>query len=181
VDAPAGTLVFVPDVSTRRSAVAVEADTTALVVGGPADRPLPVSPFEFYFVAEAPYLAGDYAHAIQIASEGLADWPDHPVIHYQLACYHALAGNRDDAFDHLERARQQPTLASKNGRGRTTTSTPFATMLASEEPLASVMGNLLRQQPRASGRSASFSLTEPSSPRAPSQTVVRWLVASSAA
>jgi tetratricopeptide (TPR) repeat protein len=104
VDAPAGTLVFVPDVSARRSAVAVEADTTALVVGGPAERPLPVSPFEYYFAAEAPYAAGDYARAIEIASEGLEQWPDHPVIHYQLACYHALASNRDDALDHLERA-----------------------------------------------------------------------------
>lgn len=104
VDAPAGTLVFVPDVSARRSAVAVEADTTALVVGGPADRPLPVSPFEYYFVAEAPYVAGDYTRAIEIVSEGLETWPDHPVIHYQLACYHALAGNRDDALDHLRRA-----------------------------------------------------------------------------
>jgi tetratricopeptide (TPR) repeat protein len=104
VDAPAGTLVFIPDVSARRSAVAVEADTTALVVGGPAERPLPVSPFEYYFVAEAPYAAGDYARAIEIASEGLEQWPEHPVIHYQLACYHALAGNREDALDHLERA-----------------------------------------------------------------------------
>jgi tetratricopeptide (TPR) repeat protein len=104
VDAPAGTLVFIPDVSARRSAVAVEADTTALVVGGPAARPLPVSPFEYYFVAEAPYAAGDYARAIEIASEGLEQWPEHPVIHYQLACYHALAGNREDALGHLERA-----------------------------------------------------------------------------
>jgi tetratricopeptide (TPR) repeat protein len=104
VDAPAGTLVFVSDVSARRSAVAVEPDTTALVVGGPADRPLPVSPFEFYFVAEAPYLAADYARAIEIASEGLEQRPEHPVIHYQLACYHALAGNRDEALNHLTRA-----------------------------------------------------------------------------
>jgi hypothetical protein len=59
VDAPAGTLVFVPDVSSRRSAVAAEPETVALVIGGPANRPLPVSPFEFYFRAEAPYLAGD--------------------------------------------------------------------------------------------------------------------------
>jgi tetratricopeptide (TPR) repeat protein len=104
VDAPAGTFVFVPDVSSRRSAVAVEPETVALVVGAPADRPLPVSPFEFYFVAEAPYLAGDYARAIEIAAEGLDQWPDHPVIHYQLACYHALAGDRDEALEHLERA-----------------------------------------------------------------------------
>ncbi len=103
-DAPAGTLVFVPDVSTRREAVAVEPGTTALVVGGPADRPLPVSPFEFWYVAEAASVAGDYARAIDIISEGFEHWPDHPRIHYHLSCYHALAGNRNAALDHLASA-----------------------------------------------------------------------------
>jgi tetratricopeptide (TPR) repeat protein len=104
IDAPAGTIVFVPDVEAKRSAVAVAPNTTAFVVGGPADRPLPTSPFEYWFVAEAPYSRGDYATAIEIASEGLEQWPDHPVLHYQLACYQALAGHAEPALDHLERA-----------------------------------------------------------------------------
>ena len=101
IDAAAGTVVFVGDVGVTRSAVALEAGTTAIVVGGPADRPLSVSPFECWFVAEGPYRKGDYTTAIEIATAGLEDWPDHPVIHYQLACYHALAGNPHDALDHL--------------------------------------------------------------------------------
>jgi tetratricopeptide (TPR) repeat protein len=104
VDAPVGTTVFVPDVAAKRSAVAVAADTTAIVVGGPADRPLPISPFEYWFVAEEPYRRGDYRRAIEIASEGLAQWPDHPTLHYQLACYHALAGDSEAALAHFERA-----------------------------------------------------------------------------
>ena len=104
IDAPAGTVVFVPDPETMRSAVATEPDTTALVVGGPADRPLHVSPFEYWFVAEEPNRRGDYRRAIEIASEGLEEWPDHPRIHYHLACYHALAGDRDEALAHLESA-----------------------------------------------------------------------------
>jgi tetratricopeptide (TPR) repeat protein len=104
IEAPAGTIVFVPDTAATRSAIATEPDTTAVVVGGPADRRLPVSPFEYWFVAEAPYRAKDYRRAIEIVSEGLECWPDHPVIHYQLACYHALAGDADEALDHLERA-----------------------------------------------------------------------------
>ena len=104
IDAPPGTVVFVPEVTARRAAVATEAGTTAIVVGGPADRPLPASPFEYWFRAEAPYRQGEYEAAIKIAVEGLEQWPDHPVIHYQLACYHALAGDYENALDRLERA-----------------------------------------------------------------------------
>src|SRR5262245_37253058 len=42
IDAPAGTIVFLPDVAEKRGAVAAEPDTVAIVVGGPTDRPLPV-------------------------------------------------------------------------------------------------------------------------------------------
>jgi len=104
IDAPSGTIVFVPDISVTRAAVALEANTTAIVVGAPADRPLPVSPFEYWFLAEEPYRRGDYQEAIRIVSEGLEQWPNHPVIHYQLACYHARAGMLDDALSHLESA-----------------------------------------------------------------------------
>jgi tetratricopeptide (TPR) repeat protein len=104
IDAPTGTMVFLPSVEAVRSAVAIAPDTTAIVVGGPADRPLPVSPFEYWFAAEQPYAAGDYPRAIEILSEALAEWPDHPTVHYQLACYQALAGERDEALEHFERA-----------------------------------------------------------------------------
>jgi hypothetical protein len=104
IDAPTGTVVFVADVTAVRSATALEPGTLVLVVGGPADRPLPVSPFEYWFLAEPAYRDGDYRRAIAIAAEGLAEWPDHPTIHYQLACYHALAGDRTEALDHLRRA-----------------------------------------------------------------------------
>jgi hypothetical protein len=104
IDAPAGTLVFVPRVTASRSAIAAAADTTVIVVGGPADQPLPISPFEYWFVAEQPYRDGDYTAAIEITAEGLEEWPDHPVIHYQLACYHALAGDKAEALDHFEQS-----------------------------------------------------------------------------
>jgi len=104
IDAPARTIVFVPDVATKRSAVANEAGTIALVIGGPADRPVPVSPFEYWFVAEGPYREGHFQRAIEIASEGFEQWPDHPTIHFQLACYHARDGQLDEAFEHLAQA-----------------------------------------------------------------------------
>jgi len=101
VDAPAGTMVFVPDVDARRGAVATADGTTVLVVGGPADSPIPTSPFEYWFAAEAPYNAGDYDRAIEVASEGLAEWPESGQLNYQLACFHALAGRRERALEHL--------------------------------------------------------------------------------
>jgi hypothetical protein len=101
IEAPAGTVLFVPDISAIRSATALEDGTTAIVVGAPSDRPLPASPFEYWFVAEGPYRRGDYHAAIEIAREGLEQWPDHPVLHYQLACYHARAGMVAEALDHL--------------------------------------------------------------------------------
>jgi tetratricopeptide (TPR) repeat protein len=101
VDAPAGTLLLI-DVGTRRSAIAAEADTSVLVIGGRPGAVLPASPFEHYYAAQPAYDAGDYDRAIAIASEGLRDHPDNPLIHYQLACYNALAGRLDEAREHLD-------------------------------------------------------------------------------
>jgi tetratricopeptide (TPR) repeat protein len=103
VDAPAGSLVLVP-VGVQRSARATEPETTVVVIGGRPGAALPVSPFEHWYAAEEPYSRGDYEAAIAIASEGLADYPEHPSLHYQLACYHARAGRPDAAFEHLETA-----------------------------------------------------------------------------
>ena len=101
IAAPAGTMVFVPDVYAKRGAVATADGTTVLVVGGPADSPIPTSPFEYWFAAEAPYSAGDYDRAVEVASEGLAEWPESGQLNYQLACFHALAGRREKALGHL--------------------------------------------------------------------------------
>ena len=101
LDAPSGTLVLI-DVGTRRSAVAAEPDTTVLVLGGRPGAVLPVSPFEHYYAAQPAYDAGDYDRAVAIASEGLRDHPDHPLIHYQLACFHALAGRLPEARRSLD-------------------------------------------------------------------------------
>jgi hypothetical protein len=117
IDAPAGTVVFVPDTTAVRSAVATEPDTTALVIGGPADRPLPVSPFEYWFVAEGPNRRGDHRRAAEIVTEGLAEWPAHPRLHYHLACYLALAGDREQALAHLAQACESDARLKEWARG----------------------------------------------------------------
>jgi tetratricopeptide (TPR) repeat protein len=103
IDAPAGTLVLVP-VGVKRSAVAGEPATVVLVIGGPPGAAGPRSAFEYWYAAQPAYDAGDYPRAIEIASEGLSDWPDHPLLHYQLACYCSLAGRLDEAIEHLRMA-----------------------------------------------------------------------------
>jgi tetratricopeptide (TPR) repeat protein len=75
-----------------------------VVVGCPADRELPISPFEFWFVAEQPYNEGDYDRAIEIVTEGLGHWPEHPTMLYQLSCYHALAGRSEESIGCFQRA-----------------------------------------------------------------------------
>ena len=98
--APAGTILLVaPPI--ERGATATEPDTTVLVIGGVPDAAGPRSAFEHWYAAEPAYRAGDYARAVAIASEGLADWPEHPSLRYQLACYEALGGNREKAIEHL--------------------------------------------------------------------------------
>ena len=71
------------------------------MIGGPPGTALPVSPFEHWYAAEPAYLAGDYDRAYEIASAGLADYPDHPTLNYQLACYRALGGNTEEALRHF--------------------------------------------------------------------------------
>jgi tetratricopeptide (TPR) repeat protein len=100
LDAPTGSMLLVK-AGTERGAVAAASNTTVLVVGGRPASALPVSPYEHWYAAQPAYDAGDYARAVDIASEGLRDWPEHPSLHYQLACYQALAGDRDRAIEHL--------------------------------------------------------------------------------
>jgi tetratricopeptide (TPR) repeat protein len=99
--APAGTLLFVPP-ATVRGATATEDGTMVLVIGGVPGAAGPRTVFEYWYEAEPHYKSGDYARAVEIASQGLVDWPDHPSLRYQLACYEALGGNRDAAIEHLK-------------------------------------------------------------------------------
>jgi tetratricopeptide (TPR) repeat protein len=103
-DAPAGTLVFLPEPATRRGAVAAEDGTTVLAVGGRRGEAYELSPWEFAFAAEAHRPSGDWEAAVAVVSEGLEHHPDNPRLLYWAACWEALAGRRDEAIAHLARA-----------------------------------------------------------------------------
>ncbi len=104
LDAPAGTLVFVRDPAARRHAVAEEAGTTVLVVGGVRGEAFSVSPWEWYFAAIPIAQSGDYGGAADLVMEGLAEQPESGSLLYNLACFESLAGRRDEALGHLARA-----------------------------------------------------------------------------
>jgi mannose-6-phosphate isomerase-like protein (cupin superfamily) len=99
VDAPAGTLVYLDDVSQRRHAIAKEAGTTVIAVGGVPGKHEP-SAWEYFFPALPAMREGDYDTARRLLEDGLKE-NDAPVMHYQLACVEALAGNRERALDEL--------------------------------------------------------------------------------
>jgi hypothetical protein len=103
IDAPPGTLVFVEETTSRRAADAVADGTTVRVVGG-APGSIKPSPWEHVFAAVSALEAGDPDKAYELTAAGLADHPDNPSIHYNLACFASLAGDTDRALNHLARA-----------------------------------------------------------------------------
>lgn len=104
VDAPAGTFVFVSDPAVRRGALARDADTVVLAVGGVPGEPFRPSPWEAWLEAE-PYLeAGEPDRGVDILERALSDHPGNPNVLYNLACFESLAGRHDAALTHLAEA-----------------------------------------------------------------------------
>jgi len=101
VDAPAGTLVFVPDPGSHRSAVAKEARTTVLVVGAKPGEAFRVSPWEESWremqEAMALYREQRYAEAADVLREAVRRYPDSAGLYYNLACFDSMAGASPDA------------------------------------------------------------------------------------
>jgi tetratricopeptide (TPR) repeat protein len=104
VDAPAGTAVFVRDPAVRRGAVAKEADTTVLVVGGVPGRVFEPSPWEAWLAAKPLLDAGQPDRGAAVFLEALEHHPGNSNVLYNLACFESLAGRPDDALAHLTEA-----------------------------------------------------------------------------
>ena len=99
VDAPAGTLVFLDDPKQRRHAIAQEAGTTVLAIGGmPGAHE--ISSWEYIFPSLPARNVEDWDTARTILEDAIAE-ADLPAIHYHLACVEARAGNRERALDEL--------------------------------------------------------------------------------
>jgi quercetin dioxygenase-like cupin family protein len=103
VDAPAGTLVHVPDPTVKRAAVG-EAGTTILVVGAKPGEAFTPSTWERASEALQYWPTEEWDRAIEVLEGHLAETPDHAGTHYNLACAHARAGRPDVALGYARRA-----------------------------------------------------------------------------
>jgi tetratricopeptide (TPR) repeat protein len=110
VDAPAGSVVHVPEPTVKRSAVGT-AGTTVLVVGAKRGEAFTPSQWERSAQALRFWPTEEWDKAIEVLEQHLAETPDNGGVHYNLACAHARAGNSDVALEHLARAVElQPTF-----------------------------------------------------------------------
>jgi tetratricopeptide (TPR) repeat protein len=104
VDAPAGTAIFIRDVETKRSAVAVDDETTVLLVGGRRGEAWRLTPGETMYEFWPLYEARDYEGALAVVEQTLADYPGNALAHFNIACMSSLLGRTDAALEHLRAA-----------------------------------------------------------------------------
>jgi quercetin dioxygenase-like cupin family protein len=100
IDAPAGTIVHLPDPSVRRTAVAREPNTAVLAVGGKPGEAFQPSGWELGFRASQM----EPSEAVAYVEAHMGEYPESAATHYNLACFRALAGDPNGALDALERA-----------------------------------------------------------------------------
>ena len=105
IDAPAGTFVVVRDPALRRRATPQDDDTIVFTVGGKPGEAFAVSAWEqnneWNSKAFPLYNQQRYGEAAAVLREGIAAGADNPGMHYNLACFAALAGETDEALEHL--------------------------------------------------------------------------------
>jgi tetratricopeptide (TPR) repeat protein len=104
VDAPEGTLVFVPVGPHRRTAYAEADGTTLLAIGAPPGQAYEATGWELWMPLGRLYAAGDYEAAIEQGRELAEANPQYALLLYNLACCEALAGRSEDAIRHLRMA-----------------------------------------------------------------------------
>jgi len=103
VDAPAGTLIHVPAGETRE-AIAEEPGTIVLAVGATPGESFAARGWDEVVVAFAKARAGDVAGGRAVLAGLLAREPESWEGDYNLACFAARYGERDEAFAALGRA-----------------------------------------------------------------------------
>jgi tetratricopeptide (TPR) repeat protein len=103
IDAPQGTLVFVPP-GPRRTAFAEADGTTLLVIGATAGQAYEASGWEIFLPLYPLYNSGDWNAYIERAKPLIDAHPEFGSALYNLACVESLAGRKEDAIEHLRTA-----------------------------------------------------------------------------
>jgi tetratricopeptide (TPR) repeat protein len=108
IDAPAGTLVFVRDPKSKRTAVATEPETTVLVAGAKAGEPFHPMPWEANADVLPLFGEGRYEEAKQLLLAALEEYEvERGILFFNLACAEARLGETDAAFEHLAPALEE--------------------------------------------------------------------------
>jgi tetratricopeptide (TPR) repeat protein len=105
IDAPQGTLVFVPQGPNTRTAFAEEAGTIVLAIGATVGKAYePDGWLEIWGPVHDLYTAGDYEGVIAKGRDAIEANPQFGGPLYNLACVEALAGHPQEAIEHLRMA-----------------------------------------------------------------------------
>jgi tetratricopeptide (TPR) repeat protein len=101
---PAGSCVFIRAPDVRRGAIAEEDGTIVLVVGGTPGVAYGVSAWEAAGDAYPHWESGDHAKAVEIMRAVVEEHPEAGIVLYNLACAETLAGEPEQALEHLRRS-----------------------------------------------------------------------------
>ena len=101
IDAPAGTFVFVRDPAAQRTAIAEEAGTTVVIVGGKPGEAFSPSPWERNAEGLVHFGNEDYDKAAETYEQFLTERPGDAGFLYNLACAESRLGRTDSALKHL--------------------------------------------------------------------------------
>jgi tetratricopeptide (TPR) repeat protein len=101
ITAAAGTVVFVPDPTTKRAAVADEAGTTVFAVGAQPDAVFRPRAWEQNASVFPLFGEGDYNGAKRALTEALDQYEDREGLLYNIACAEARLGETEAAIGHL--------------------------------------------------------------------------------
>ncbi len=104
LDATTGTVVFVSDPASKRTAVATEDGTSILSVGGPSGEAYQPRAWEVNAEVFAMFERGEIEEAKQMVSDALERFEDREALTYNLACAEARLGETDAAIEHLRAA-----------------------------------------------------------------------------
>jgi tetratricopeptide (TPR) repeat protein len=102
IDAPAGTLVYVRDPEAKRTATGTP-ETVVLAVGAKPGEAYTTSAWEGNAPGFQAYQDGDYERALELFEEGAREFPDSPNLLYNIACMHAVLGDREKSLENLRR------------------------------------------------------------------------------
>jgi tetratricopeptide (TPR) repeat protein len=103
IDAPTGTLVFVPPGS-KRTASAVEAQTIIIAVEGTPGKAYEARGWELWAPLAPLYAAGQYEEVAARLTALVSAHPQYPMLFFNLACCESQCGRTSEALEHLQHA-----------------------------------------------------------------------------